>query len=76
MRDDMTLYQSNVVSLDKETRAIAKLLDEDEREWFNTQEEITRRKLVDKNEKAARKEVRINVILSICKSHGFYKCVE
>ena len=70
MRDDMTLYQAKVVSIDKETKAIAKLLDEDERKWFNGQEDITKNKLAEKRAKAIRKDERLNIILRICKDHG------
>ena len=33
MRDDMTLYQADVKTNDKETKSIAKLLDEEETKW-------------------------------------------
>ena len=56
MRDDMTLYQAKVVNIDKETKEIAKLLDEDERKWFSSQEEITKGKLAEKRAKAIRKD--------------------
>ena len=48
MRDDMTLYQSNITTIEKETKLIAKLLDEEERVWFESQKEITKRKLAEK----------------------------
>ena len=56
MRDDMTLYQAKVVSINKETRAIAKLLNEDEKKWFSSQEDITKGKLAEKRAKAIRKD--------------------
>ena len=70
MRDDMTLYQTHVVSVEKETREIAKLLDEHEKQWFISQEDIMKQKLKENKESAAKKETRVNTIISICKSHG------
>ena len=69
LRDDMTLYQVKVVNIDKETKEIAKLLDEEERKWFSSQE-ITKGKLAEKRAKAIRKDERLNMILRICKDHG------
>jgi hypothetical protein len=52
MRDDMTLFQANVKSIDQETRKIAKLLDENERSWFQEQKKITEEKIRIRREKA------------------------
>lgn len=42
MRDDMTLYQSDASIIEKETKSIAKLMDEEEQQWFQSQKEITK----------------------------------
>ena len=66
----MTFYQADVKTIDKETRSIAKLLDEEEIKWFESQHEITKAKLAEKWAKAVRKDDRMNDILRICKEHG------
>lgn len=42
MRDDMTLYQSDTSIIEQETKSIAKLMDEEEQQWFQSQKEITK----------------------------------
>ena len=69
MRDDMTLYQADVKTIDKETRTIAKLLDKEEMKWFESQREITA-KLAEKRAKDVLTDDQMNDILRICKEHG------
>lgn len=45
-------------------------MDDQEKQWFESQEEITRQKLAEKKTKALRKVDRANEILKTCKSHG------
>lgn len=49
-RDDMTLYQSK-------TKSIAKVLYEEERVWFDSQQVITKRKLAENQAKAIHSEM-------------------
>lgn len=40
MRDEMNYYQVGVMTIDKETKVTAKLLDAEEMKWFESQYEI------------------------------------
>ena len=70
MRDAMTLHQAEEVIIDKETKAIAKSLDEEERKWFMCQVDITKGKLAEKRAEARTKDNHLNMILIIYKDHG------
>ena len=70
MKDDMTLYQTNISSIEKETRAIARLLDAEEQKWFEAQREITKQKLAEKHRKAVHSKERSTVLLGKCKEHS------
>ena len=48
----MTLYQSDISIIEKETKSIAKLMDQEERQWFQFQKEITKQKLAQKQAQA------------------------
>ena len=70
MRDDMTLFQANINSIDQETRIIAKLLDKDEQAWFHVQKEITKEKIAKRKEKAIHRGNYFHNLLAKCKPHG------
>ena len=70
MKDDMTLYQANVTKIDAEMKNIAKILDEEERKWFQEQTEITKAKIAKRKEKALHQGNYIHSLLSKCKQHG------
>ena len=48
MRDDMTLYQSDISIIEKETKSIAKLMGEEDWQWFQSQKEIMKQILAKK----------------------------
>ena len=66
MKDDMTLYQARVVKIDKETKRIAKLLDEDQLKQLESQRPVT---MAEKRTKTVRADDRMNNILRACKEH-------
>ena len=70
MKDDMTLYQASITSIDKDTRQIMKILDTQEKEWLASQKELIVKKLQDRREKAKHGENQINVLIAKCKNHG------
>ena len=66
MKDDMTLYQTNISVIEKETRSIVKLLDEEEQIWFQSQKEITKMKLAQKRQKALHSFVPLKLMSNQC----------
>ena len=70
MRDDMTLYQSDTSIIEKETKSIAKLMDEEEQQWFQSQKEIKKLKLAEKQAKIYHLKQRAVVLLETCKLHN------
>ena len=63
MCDDMALYQSNITTIEKEMKSIAKLMDEEEKGWFESQKEITKRKLAKKQGKGVSSRERLVKLL-------------
>ena len=52
------------------TKSIAKMLYEEERTWFETQREITKKKLAEKRVKSIHLRERVERLLNKCKNHG------
>lgn len=65
IRDNITLDQIKVFSIDNETKAIAKLLDEEESKYFMSQRDVAKGKFAEKRAKAMRKNNCINMLLKI-----------
>ena len=84
MRNDMTLNNAGVVTVEKMTRDIAKVMDKSEQEWVKSQKLLTEEKLKRNVANAQKAEEYIRTLLQKCKVWGgpfttvdeLQKCVE
>ena len=70
IRDDMTVYKSDHVTIHKVTSNIEKVLDERERRWMEEQKILTKDRLQRACDSALKAEEYTHVLLHKCKSWG------
>ena len=70
MRDESTLIQSDVTKIEKVTKTIAKVLDEDEKLWVKGQNILHEEKLKRDAENANHLLLYVQSLLAKCKKHG------
>ena len=67
MRDEMTLYKSESVNVDKATYYLSKVLDDRELQWVKQQEIVTKERLQQLCNAALKAEEYVHVLLHKCK---------
>ena len=70
MRDEITLLQCTNIKIERFTKNIVKVLDEEEREWVKSQNILTEEKLKNDAKKATHQMEYTNSLLAKCKVHG------
>ena len=70
MKDKTTIYQAGHIKVDKETKQICKLLDEQEKQCFESQQKILKSKIAETHAKALHQVEYVHILLAKCKKHG------
>ena len=70
IRDEMTIFQSKAVAVEKVTHNLVHILDEQEKKWMEDQSEKTKKRLQEACDAALKAEEYVHVLLHKCKSWG------
>ena len=70
IRDEMTLIQAENIKIEKITKNVAKVLDDEEKIWVKSQNLLHEQKLKKDAEKATHQFEYVNSRLTRCKKHG------